>query len=253
MGISNYLANNLAQRSYNSLSGDGGVLTPAQVLGSNLRFRLDAAVGWSAAAWVDTVGGLSLAGVGTPTRSVDGANFRGEAVVLFNGTNQGYDTGALVPVDIVAAAARPYMYTVCRAVTAPVAIQKAIATYDAAAAEEMLAFGDHGGTGAITQARVGGGNIGAEVAPQAVPSFWEMFYDAAGVRTFFRDGVSIATSGTGLSTTLALRRLVIGGAVQASVFWANYRFAEVGICSAVPSAAQRAALRTSIQARWNTP
>lgn len=231
----------------------GSIPTAALILGANLRFRLDASVGWSASTWVDTVLGLSLAGVGTPTRSADGTNFHGRATVLFNGTNQGYDTGGAVGVDIVAAAGRPYMYIVGRAVTAPASLQKAIATYDAAAAEEMISFGDQLGAGSITDARIEGANFGSVAAPQATPSFWEVFLDAAGVRTVFRDGVLVQTFGTGVSTTLALRRLVIGGAVQASVFWANYRFAEVGICTAVPSAGERARLRASLQAAWGVP
>lgn len=253
MSLANYLGNDLATDLANRLGGSRGLPTPAQILGANLRFRVDARVGWSAGAWVDTVGGLSLAGVGSPTRSVDGTNFRGNAVVLFNGTNQGYDTGALVPVDIVAAAARPYMYIVGRAVSAPASFQKAIATYDATAAEEMLSIGDNGGSGNLTDARVSGANLTSVVAPQSAPSFFEIFLDAAGVRTWFRDGASVGTSGTGVSTTLALRRVVIGAAVQASVFWANYRFAEIGICATAPVGAERAALRARMQSDWNTP
>lgn len=248
MSLANYLGNDLANDLANRLGG-GRTLSPAQILGSNLRFRLDARTAWSAAAWVDTVGGLSLAGTGTPTRAADGANFRGVPVATFNGTSQAYDTGPLVLSDIVPAASRPYTYLVGRHISAAGVGSKLFITTDALdALEEQIGLGDNGGSN--TSPRILAFNLNGFAVGS--PHFFEVFLDASGVRSYFVDGASVQVVGVATQTTQPMRRVGIGGRDNSST-WCACAVAEFGIATAVPSAANRAALLAYARATWNTP
>lgn len=246
------VASNLATNLSANLAANmaGGALTPAAILGANLRFRVDSTVTCSAAAWVDTIASLSLPGTGSPLIASDGANFRGKTVAKFDGIGMAYD--GIAGVDIIAAGSLPYMYLVARAVTAPAVGAKAVATYDNPLVNEHVSFGNNAGVLNQTDARISGASFGTVVAPQAAPSFWEVYMDAAGVKTLFRDGVSQATAVSTGPLATAIRRVSIGAAIAAAA-WANYYIAEIGICTADPGATARATLRTAMQAAWNVP
>lgn len=251
--VATNLATNSSSNLATNLVGGSGPVTPASILGANLRFRLVADTTWSAGAWVDTVNGVSLAGSGTPTRVTDGSNFLGKSVILFNGTNQGYDSGPLVPVDIIPTASRPWLFFIGRVVSQPAAVAKAFASFDAlAAVSEICSIGSVGGTANQIDGRLVDGSFAAfNVTGMAVPSMFEVGLDASGVRTMSRDGGVAQTNGTGVTTAVACRR-VLAGASLATHWWNGY-IAEILYCAAIPTPAQRAAILAYSQTTYGTP
>lgn len=246
-GLATSLATNLATNLASSL-GDS-VLTPPQILGVGLRFRVTADVGWSAGAWVDQILGLSLTGTGTPTRAVDGTNFRARPVISFNGTSQGYSGGSG---NIIAATAtRPYAYLIMRQIAGNASAAKVLQTHDNPVATETFGLGDT--TGAVTtmNGRIESQSFGSFALPQAAQSFWELYLDPTGVRVVAKDGTP-STNGTGISTSAAIQTVSIGAVINA-LQWCQCIVAEVGIATADPGAIARTALRTYAQAAWGTP
>lgn len=229
---------------------DTGPKTIAQVLGANLKFRVDAATGWSAGAWLDQIQALSLTGTGTPTRAADGANFRGKSVVTFNGTSQGYSGGSG---NIIAATAtRPYMYLVMRQIAGNASAAKVIQTHDNPTATEVYGFGDVAGAVTSSAARIEGANFGTFALPQATPSFWELYLDAAtGLRTVVRDGAA-TTNGSAIVTSAAIQTVSIGAVINA-LQWCQCIVGEVVICAAAPNTATRGLLRAMQQEAYATP
>lgn len=230
---------------------DVGPKTVAQVLGSNLVFRVDSLTGWSAGAWVDSVGAVSLTGTGTPTRAADGTLYRGKNVINFNGTSQGYSGAA--GANLCAAGTRPYVYMVMRQIAGNASACKVLQTHDAGAANENYGIGDTVGAVTAMQARIEGASFGSVALPNAAPSFWEMYLStAAGVRSFDKDGVSVATNGTGVSTGFPIRTVSIGALINTLQF-AQCTVAEAGICTAHPGSSTAAILRAMQREVWNTP
>lgn len=229
---------------------DTGPKTVATVLGANLSFRIDSLTSWSAAAWVDQVASLSLTGTGTPTRGADGTNFRGKNVISFNGTNQGYSGSA--GSDICATSTRPYIYLVMRELAGSASTTKVLQTYDAGAANEVYGIGDTAGTTTSLSARIESQSIGTVNYPITAPSFWEVYLDSSGVRSFARDGSVIATFPGAISTTHAIRTVSVGAAVN-TVQWSSCRVAEVVICTSLPSSTTRGLLQAISQEQWGTP
>lgn len=241
------LASNLAAN-LASNSGGTGVLTPPQILGANLKFRVVSTTAWSAGAWVDSIQSQSMAGTGTPTRVVDGANGRGIAAVLFNGVNQGYDLTATA-LSIAPIGSRPYSYAIARVVTDP-GNSKIFAAYDAAAAvQEICSIGT---AAAVLRADIAGSSVATGAPTQAAPCLFEAFLTAAGgVGTLARDGTTLGTNGAALLTVADLRRVCVGAALN-STLWGNSYVWEYGICLAEPSAAQRTALLNYSRAVYGT-
>lgn len=228
---------------------------PAQILGSNLRFMVDMRdLANTSASCLDSVNGIVSAGTNSPTFTTS-ATYNNKRVCAFlRSSSQAFDTGAAVGFDIVPTASRPYMLVVGRATSAITADQRMVACFDAAiAVDNQLQLGTTPGTGNTNAGITPGTAFGSYAAPQAAPHMHEVYVSATGVGTWDIDGTNNATSGTGLSTTAALRRVMIGGLPSLTTgFWEG-SIALVLICTSVPSAPQRAQLRAFCQRTWTTP
>lgn len=255
--VASNLATNLATNLASPLAGGSGAPTTfQQILGANLRFLVDMRdLANTAAGCVDQINGVAMAGSNSPTFSTS-ATYNNQRVCAFlRASSQAFDVGAALGFDIVPTASRPYMFVVGRATSNIAADQRWVACFDAAiAVDNQLSLGTNSGSGNTWGGITPGTGFGSYAAPQAAPHLHEVYVaTATGVGTWDIDGVNNATSGAGLSTTAALRRVMFGGLPSlATGFWEG-SMAICGICTAVPSALQRAQIRTLCTTIWATP
>lgn len=254
--VASNLATNLATNLASTLAGGGAPTTFVQILGSNLRFLVDMRdTANTAAGCVDQILGVTMAGTNSPTFTTS-ASYNNQRVCAFlRASSQAFDVGAALGFDIVATGARPYMFVVGRATSNITADQRWVACFDAGIAiDNQLQIGTTPGTGNTNAGVTPGTAYGSFTAPQAAPHLHEIYVStAAGVGTWDIDGTNNATSGAGLNTSAAIRRVMFGGLPSlATGFWEG-SMAICGICTAVPTALQRAQLRTLCTTIWATP
>lgn len=251
------LSTSLATDLASGLAG-GASLSPQQLLGAPLieYWESDApgALGGASATWPGMiVPARALTGSGSPVLGTSGANWRGKPVFKFvRASSQAFDSGnlgSLLPIG------RPMMIVVGRQTANVAADQRVVHLFDGAiAADNQLGLQVGSGTG-NTEARIEGATIGIVSGPfSLLPHTYALYLDAAGVRTWDADGVNIVTNGTGVNTTAAVGRVLVGGIPSLATGFCDCEVAGVYLLSAFPGAAAYALfLSAYIRPKWGTP
>lgn len=234
----------------NQYHAGSGQSTPQSILGGNLRLLFDARSQASSASWVDQIQGITATGANSPSLAAEFSYYRGRNVLNFNGTNQTFDTGA-IGFDIVPAGGAPYMWVVGRHAAAPGGgTTTRMVVTRTPGVEEQLGLGDIAGNATTNGFFTGNVTVGTYPAPQGFPAFWEIFYDVGGARTVYRNGVLLAT-GAVATTAQPIRRVMFGGRADLGTAFAKCSLAQIGVCTTVPTTAQRAALFSAAVRDWD--
>lgn len=254
---------------YRSRAGGGGGTSQTPPLPASAVEYWHSELGASAANAVGQIVGVTLPGTGSPTVAADGALFNGRPVYQCATTgSKGWGRSGFPA--IVAAGTRPYMCAVMRTRTLEVAgllLTAGVCARGGDAAPTLdlgvLAFEGNGVAGGFSSYRNRDSVQTRATSPYGTqdtsPHFFEAYIDAAAGQLLFVDGVQVAANAavTSVSTaavTMAAIGAIWGGGGAGSM--SNFGNTSLGfwlICSAVPSAGERAALLAWAQAYWFPP
>ena len=252
------LAGSLAGVLAGSLAG-GGVDTPEDILPSTLLEWWDARQGITLVSgdiqdWVGTQGLLTVSAIAAgqrPDFEIDGGLFMGRPVMQAASATGKFLTTGTLGADIVDPGSRPYLLLVGRLRVA-YTIAGGVRLVSVVAGGSQTFDIEPGTVNGTARMDGNGGGTSGDIAVGTTPHVWECYYDADGKDAFAVDGVE-ATVGLTAGTAGANTSVNFCAINPLGVFVDDGNIAAVVLATALPSAAQRTALRAWALSEWGVP